>query len=78
MVRAHVLAYTHHIVMPFFHHPRDFDSCPHFLLSKRDVLTPKEGSKTALQREDDNQWGLLQMIPKDMVGLACLARLRLK
>lgn len=70
MVRAHVLAYTHHIVMTFFHHPRDFDSWPHFLLSERDALTPKEGSKTALQGEGDHQWGLLQMMPKDTVGLA--------
>lgn len=39
--------------MTFSYHPRDLDSCPHFLLPEREELTPKEGSKMALQREND-------------------------
>lgn len=59
--------------MTLFHHPRDFASCPHFLLPERDALTPKEGSQMALQGEGDHQWGLLQMMPKDTVGLTVLS-----
>lgn len=39
--------------MTFFHYPRNLDSCHHFLLPEREELTPKEGSKMALQREND-------------------------